>query len=76
MLILLTESKPYGGHTIQENPMNKFEIEFYNGLIKGIVKCSGIVKKSPDLKEANEQIDDLLTRVQKKIDAMVEESLS
>jgi excinuclease UvrABC helicase subunit UvrB len=55
--------------------MNKFDIEFYNGLMKGIVKCAGIVKKSADLKEANEQIDDLLKRIQKKIDVMVEESL-
>ena len=57
------------------NSMNKFDIEFYNGLMKGIVKCAGIVKKSADLKEANEQIDDLLKRIQKKIDVMVEESL-
>ena len=57
------------------NSMNKFDIEFYNGLMKGIVKCAGIVKKSADLKEANEQIDDLLRRIQKKIDVMVEESL-
>ena len=52
--------------------MNKFDIEFYNGLMKGIVKCAGIVKKSVDLKEANEQIDDLLKKIQKKIDVMVE----
>ena len=44
--------------------MNKFDIEFYNGLMKGIVKCAGIVKKSADMKEANEQIDDLLKKIQ------------
>ncbi len=55
--------------------MNKFEIEFYNGLIKGIVKCAGIVKKSHDLNEVNEKIDDLLSRIHRKIDDMVEESL-
>ena len=53
--------------------MNKFEIEFYNGLIKGIVKCAGILKESGDLREANEKIDCLLKKVQRKIDAMVEE---
>ena len=55
--------------------MNKFEIEFYNGLIKGIVKCAGIVKKAADMKDAKKQIDDLLSRIQRNIDAMVEESL-
>ena len=52
--------------------MNKFEIEFNNGLVKGIVKCTGIVKKSQDLKDANETMSDLLNRVRRKIDAMVD----
>ena len=34
--------------------------------MKGIVKFAGIVKKSVDLKKANEQIDDLLKKIQKK----------
>ena len=28
--------------------MNKFDLESYDGLIKGIVKCAGIVKRSAD----------------------------
>ncbi len=55
--------------------MNRFDIEFYNGLMKGIVKCAGIVKKSGDLEEANEKINALLSKLQEKIDVMVEESL-
>ena len=55
--------------------MNRFDIEFYNGLMKGIVKCAGIVRKSADLKEANGKIEGLLKKIQEKIDVMVEESL-
>ena len=57
------------------NPMNKFDIEFYNGLMKGIVKCAGIVRKSANLEEANDKIEGLLGKIQEKIDVMVEESL-
>ena len=57
------------------NSMNRFDIEFYNGLIKDIVKYTGIVKESQNLKEANEKMDDLLSRVQRKIDAMVEDRI-
>ena len=55
--------------------MNRFDIEFYNGLMKGIVKCAGIVRKSADLKEANGKLEGLLKKIQEKIDVMVEESL-
>ena len=55
--------------------MNKFDIEFYNGLMKGVVKCAGIVRKSANLEEANGKIEGLLGKIQEKIDVMVEESL-
>ena len=55
--------------------MNKFDIEFYNGLMKGVVKCAGIVGKSTSLEEANGKIEGLLGKIQEKIDVMVEESL-
>ena len=55
--------------------MNRFDVEFYNGLMKGIVKCAGIVRKSTSLEEANGKIEGLLGKIQEKIDLMVEESL-
>ena len=58
------------------NSMNNFDIEFYNGLMKGIVKCAGIVKKSANLEEANSKIEGFLGKIQEKVDIMVEESLS
>ncbi len=55
--------------------MNKFDIELYNGLMKGIVKCAGIIRKSASLEEPNGKIEGLLGKIQEKIDVMVEESL-
>ena len=55
--------------------MNRFDIEFYNGLMKGIVKCARIVRKSANLEEAKDKIAGLLKKIQEKIDVMVEESL-
>ncbi|MCL5804866.1 MAG: hypothetical protein M0T81_04225 [Thermoplasmatales archaeon] len=55
--------------------MNRFDVEFYNGLMKGIVKCAGIVRKSVSLEDANSKIEKLLGKIQEKIDVMVEESL-
>ena len=57
------------------NSMNRFDIEFYYGLMKGIVKCAGIVRKSANLEEAKDKIEGLLKKIQEKIDVMVEESL-
>ena len=68
--------KPYESGVLLLNSMNKFDIEFYNGLMKGIVKCAGIVRKSANLGEANDKIEGLLKKIQEKIDVMVEESLS
>ena len=67
--------KPYESGVLLLNSMNKFDIEFYNGLMKGIVKCAGIVRKSANLEEANGKIEGLLGKIQEKIDVMVEESL-
>ena len=75
MLILKPLQKPYESGVLVLNPMNKFDIEFYNGLMKGIVKCAGIVRKSANLEEANSKIEGLLGKIQEKIDVMVEESL-
>ena len=55
--------------------MKKFDIEFYDGLMKGILKCAGIVRKSANLEEENDNIEGLLGKIQEKIDLMVEESL-
>ena len=75
MLILKPLQKPYESEVLLLNSMNKFDIEFYNGLMKGIVKCAGIVRKSANLEEADGKIEGLLGRIQEKIDVMVEESL-
>ncbi len=75
MLILKPLQKPYESEVLLLNSMNKFDIEFYNGLMKGIVKCAGIVRKSANLEEANGKIEGLLGKIQEKIDVMVEESL-
>ena len=75
MLILKPLQKPYESEVLLLNSMNKFDVEFYNGLMKGIVKCAGIVRKSTSLEEANGKIEGLLGKIQEKIDLMVEESL-
>ena len=75
MLILKPLQKPYESEVLLLNSMNKFDVEFYNGLMKGIVKCAGIVRKSVSLEDANSKIEKLLGKIQEKIDVMVEESL-
>ena len=75
LLISQALQKPYAFRILLLNSMNKFDIEFYNGLMKGIVKCAGIVRKSANLEEANGKIEGLLGRIQEKIDVTVEESL-
>jgi hypothetical protein len=55
--------------------MNKFDIEFYNGLMKGIVSCHDIVKKSSSREEALRSLNSLMEKIQDKISEMVEEAL-
>ena len=55
--------------------MNKFDIEFYNGLMKGIVNCHAIVKKSSSREEALSSLNSLMEKIQDKISEMVEEAL-
>ena len=56
--------------------MNKFDIEFYNGLIKGIVSCHNIIEKSNSREEAQEKINSLLDKIRKKISEMVDDALA
>lgn len=55
---------------------DRCDIEFYNGLIKGIVSCHDLVQKSGTMDEAREKLDTLLAKVRRKISGMVEEALS
>ena len=56
--------------------MNKFDIEFYNGLMKGIVSCHDIIEKSSSREEAQIKIGSLLDKIRNKISEMVEEALN
>ena len=56
--------------------MDRMDIEFYNGLIKGIVSCHEIIEKSGSREEAQEKINSLLDKIRKKISAMVDDALA
>ena len=56
--------------------LNKFDIEFYNGLIKGIVSCHDLIEKSSSREEAQKKIGMLLDKIKGKISEMVEEALN
>ena len=55
--------------------LTKFDIEFYNGLMKGIASCHSILKKSQTKDEALEKLNHLMSRIQDKVTQMVEEAL-
>ncbi len=56
--------------------MDRMDIEFYNGLIKGIVSCHEIMEKSSSKEEAQEKVSVLLKKMRKKISAMVDDALA
>ena len=56
--------------------MNKFDIEFYNGLRKGSVSCHDIIEKSSSREEAQKKIGSLLDKIKGKISEMVEDALA
>lgn len=55
--------------------MEKADIEFYNGLIKGVVKGSDIVENSTTLEEAKEKMGELLGKARAKVILMVDSAL-
>ena len=55
--------------------MEKSEIEFYNGLIKGIVKCYTILQESETIDEARERMAELAQKARDKSISMVDEAL-
>ena len=56
--------------------LNRFDIEFYNGLMKGIVSCHDILEKSTSKEEAQKKINNLLEKIRRKISEMVAEALN
>ena len=56
--------------------MDRLDIEFYNGLIKGIVSCHEIIEESSSKGEAQEKVGILLKKMRKKISEMVDNALN
>jgi len=48
--------------------LNRFDIEFYNGLMKGILACHDMLERSQTKGEAQQKIGDLLEKIKRKND--------
>lgn len=55
--------------------MDKNDIEFLNGLAKGILACHAILEESSTLEEAREKIADLRRRSARKMNKTVDLAL-
>ena len=56
--------------------MEKTDIEFYNGLAKGIIKCRSLLEKTQDIESAKKELEALLEKVRAKFAAMVDLALT
>ena len=55
--------------------MEKTDIEFWNGLTKGIIKCNEIVENSESIEEAKAAMDSLIRKARGKIVRIVDRAL-
>ena len=52
--------------------MNRFDIEFWNGMNKAALKASKLVEKAKSIDEARDNVKDLLKRIEDRIEAEID----
>ena len=52
--------------------MNRFDIEFWNGMNKAALKAAKLVEKAKSVEEARNNVKDLLKRVEDRIEAEID----
>jgi ABC-type sugar transport system substrate-binding protein len=52
--------------------MNKFDVEFWNGMNKAALKASKLVEKAKSVEEARNNVKDLLKRIEDRIEAEID----
>ena len=52
--------------------MNRFDIEFWNGMNKAALKASKLVEKAKSIEEAKNNVKDLLKRIEDRIEAEID----
>ena len=52
--------------------MNRFDIEFWNGMKKAALKASKLVEKAKSIEEARNNVKDLLKRIEDRIEAEID----
>ena len=52
--------------------MNRFDIEFWNGMNKAALKASKLVEKAKSIDEARNNVKDLLKRIEDRIEAEID----
>jgi hypothetical protein len=52
--------------------MNRFDIEFWNGMNKAALKASKLVEKAKSVEEARNNVKDLLKRIEDRIEAEID----
>ena len=52
--------------------MNRFDIEFWNGMNKAALKASKLVEKAKSIDEARNNVKDLLKRIEDSIEAEID----
>ena len=52
--------------------MNRFDIEFWNGMTKAAMKASKLVEKAKSVEEARNNVKDLLKRIEDRIEAEID----
>ena len=52
--------------------MNRFDIEFWNGMNKAALKASKLVEKATSVEEARNNVKDLLKRIEDRIEAEID----
>ena len=52
--------------------MNRFDIEFWNGMNKAALKASKLVEKAKSVEEARNNVKDLLKRIEDRIEEEID----
>ena len=52
--------------------MNRFDIEFWNGMNKAALKASKLVEKAKSVEEARNNMKDLLKRIEDRIEEEID----
>ena len=52
--------------------MNRFDIEFWNGMNKSALKASKLVEKAKSVEEARNNVKDLLKRIEDRIEEEID----